>query len=114
MVGLMAAMALTTGLFHFGHSSDRHDVKTHFYHGGGWHFTIRQDRFRGRTTCAIYKHDVRYAEGVITFQFGHGVDTANARFRLDNGPPRETGSVAAQAAGPPAPFTQPPPPTPPP
>jgi hypothetical protein len=99
MVGLMAALALTTGLFHFGGSSGGHDVKMHFYHGGGWHFTIRQDRFRGQTTCAIYKHDVRYAEGVITFQFGHGVDTANARFRLDNGPAREAGSVAVEAAG---------------
>jgi hypothetical protein len=99
MVGLVAALALTSGLFHFGGSADRHDLRVHYYHGGGWRFTIRQDRFRGQTTCAIYKHDIRYAEGVITFRFARGVDTANARFRLDNGPPREAGSVAVEAAG---------------
>jgi hypothetical protein len=99
MVGLVAALALTTGLFHFGGPTGGHDVRVRFYHGGGWRFTIRQDRFRGQTTCAIYKHDIRYAEGVITFRFGQRVDTANARFRLDNGPPREAGSVAVEAAG---------------
>ena len=99
MVGLVAALALTTGLFHFGGPAGGHDVRKHVYHSDGWRFTVRQDRFRGQTTCAIYKHDIRYADGVITFRFGRGVDTANALFRLDNGPPREAGSVAVEAAG---------------
>jgi hypothetical protein len=99
MVGLVAALALTGGLFHHGGRPDGRDVHVHFYRQAGWHFTVRQDHFRGKTTCRIYKHDVTFAEGVVTFQFGHGVDTANARFRLDDGPPREAGSVAVEAAG---------------
>jgi hypothetical protein len=99
MVGLMAALALTGGLFHFGGRPDGRDVRVHHYRQAGWHFTVRQDRFRGKTTCRIYKHDITYAEGVVTFQFARGVNTANARFRLDNGPPREAGSVAVEAAG---------------
>lgn len=99
MVGLVAALALTSGLFHAVHRTDGRDVHVHYYRQAGWHFTVRQDRFQGKTTCRIYKHDVTFAEGVVTFQFGHGVDTANARFRLDDGPPRDVGSVAVEAAG---------------
>lgn len=100
MVGLVAALALTSGLFHVGHHRpDGRDVHVHFYRQAGWHFTVRQDRFRGMTLCRIYKRDVVFAEGVVTFQFAHGVDTANARFRLDDGPPRDVGSVAVEAAG---------------
>jgi hypothetical protein len=99
MVGLMAALAMTSGLFHFGGHPDRHDVHVHVYRQSGWLYTIRQDHFQGKTTCRIYKHDVTFAEGVVTFRFNRGVDTANARFRVDGGPPREVGSVAVEAAG---------------
>lgn len=40
-----------------------------------------------------------YDRGVLTFHFGHDVDTANALFRADNGPTQSAGQVAVEAAG---------------
>jgi hypothetical protein len=65
----------------------------------GWTLTVRRDRFTDEKSCIVRSRGVRYRDGVLTFQFGPSVDTANAVYRLDNGAARSVGAVAVESAG---------------
>lgn len=95
MIGAVAALALMSGLF----QSPGRDVQVRRYQTAGWRLTVRQNHFTGLTACTIERRNVVFAEGVVTFHFGHRVDTANAEFRIGDAPPRVVGSVAVEAAG---------------
>ena len=71
---------------------------------GGWTLSQAKDPFKGVSTCRLEGRNVRYGSGVVTFSFGHAVDTANALFRVDGGPVVSAGEVAQEAAGLGAPF----------
>lgn len=65
----------------------------------GWVLEVRQDNFTGAKSCTIKARDMTYRHGVLTFRFGTSVDTANALYRVDQGPARSVGVVAPEAAG---------------
>lgn len=65
----------------------------------GWRLAERRDRFTGLAACRLSAHDMRYVHGVVTFSFAHRIDTANALFKVDDGPARTVGSVQPEAAG---------------
>jgi hypothetical protein len=100
MLAAAAALALLSELFHHGGSPARRpDLKVQHYRVAGWRLEVRQDRFIGTATCTIQRSGVTYGHGLLTFRFGQRVDTANALFRVDDGPLRSAGSVAVKAAG---------------
>lgn len=94
MAGAVAALALF-GLFH----PDARDAQVQHVHVAGWRIEARHDRFTDHTVCTLRRDHVRYADGVVTFAFSQGTDTANATYRLDNGPVQRAGDVAVAAAG---------------
>jgi hypothetical protein len=98
MTGAVVALALL-GLFHNGDATEHRDVRVQHAHVAGWRLEVRGDRFTGQTTCALRRDDIVYDHGVVTFALGHRVDTANATYRLDDGPVRRAGDVAVEAAG---------------
>ncbi len=65
----------------------------------GWRLTVRTDRFTGEKACQLRARDTLYQDGLVTFRFDHQVDTANAEFRVGEGPVRSVGEVAVAAAG---------------
>lgn len=65
----------------------------------GWVLKVADDRFGGVKTCTLRRGRISYANKVVTFHLGSRVNTAQARFRLDNGAVRSAGEVAVQAAG---------------
>ena len=67
---------------------------------GGFTLVQVRDAFRGSNACRLDGRGVRLAGGVATFSFGHGVDTANAVFRIDGGPIRSVGEVAQESGRP--------------
>jgi hypothetical protein len=100
MVGAVAALALLSGLFHPGGSpASRPDLQVQHYRVTGWRLEVRRDRFTDVAACTIQRSDITYDRGLLTFRFGHRIDTANALFRVDDGPVRTAGSVAVKAAG---------------
>ncbi len=66
---------------------------------GPWRLEVAHDGFTGKTLCVVRNGDMTYHHGVMTFDFGGGTDTAEAQFRLDDGPPVKTVILASQAAG---------------
>jgi hypothetical protein len=100
MVSAVAAMALLSGLPNIGtllhHNPDQRVEQSRVM---GWRLEVTRDSFANTTVCKIDKSAILYKHGVVTFQLGHGVNTANAQFRVDDGPARDTSSVALQAAG---------------
>jgi len=98
MAGAIAALALL-GLFHPRDSTDHWDAQVRHAHVAGWRIELQRDRFTERTSCTIKRAHVAYGDGVLTFEFGHGVDTANAVYRLGNGPVLRADDVAVEAAG---------------
>ncbi len=106
MPAAIAALALLGGLFQpAAYEPGNHDVQVRHYHVSGWRLEVRRDRFDGRTVCWLERPHMVYANGVVTFSLGHAIDTANAQYRLDNGPDESVGSVAVEAAGLGAQFT---------
>ena len=100
MVSAVAAMALLSGLPNIGdllHSNP--DQRVEQSRVSGWRLVVTQDRFSNRTTCRLDRSAVVYQHGVVSFQFGGGVNTAEAQFRVDGGDLRSAASVAVQAAG---------------
>ena len=108
MIGVVTAFALFGGALNFGGSSAHGpDLQVKHYALKGWRIDVGHDRFKNSTVCSIRKSTVLYSHGVLTFRFGHKVDTANAVFRVDDGPLLAVGSVAVKAAGLGAPFNGP-------
>lgn len=103
MAGAIAALALL-GLIHHG-AAERRDAQVQRAHIDGWRLEIRHDRFTDQASCTLKKDHIVYERGVVTFSLGHQVDTANATYRLDDGPVRRVGDVAVEAAGLGARFT---------
>lgn len=56
---------------------------------GRWRVDIKQDAFSRTIQCRLYsrRDHVDYKPGALGFQFRHNLDTTNAWFRIDNGPP---------------------------
>lgn len=65
----------------------------------GWRLSQTRDVFTGAGACALESRNVRYGGGVVTFSFGRRTDTANALFRVDDGPIRSAGEVGPEVAG---------------
>jgi hypothetical protein len=99
MVGAALAIALLGNLPVVGGLFGQPDKKTEHLRVGNWGLDVVQDRFTGSIGCEIRKSAITYRHGVVVFQFGHNVDTANAEFRVDNGPARPVSSVTVEAAG---------------
>jgi hypothetical protein len=100
MVGAFAALALLSGLSDpGGPPAGQGDRQVRHYRVAGWRLEVHRDRFADLVACTLQKPGVTYDRGVLTFRFSHGVDTANALFRIDNAQPRGAGSVAVEAAG---------------
>lgn len=100
MFSAVAAMALLSGIPNIGDLFHQNpDQRVEKSRVMGWNLEVTQDRFTNKTACKIEKLATLYKHGVITFQFGHDVNTANAQFRVDDGPARDASSVALEAAG---------------
>ncbi len=100
MVSAVAAMALLSGIPNIGNLFHLNpDQRVEQSRVMGWHLEVFQDRFSNKTVCKIDKSAIRYQHGVVTFQFGHSVNTAAAQFRVDEGPVRDASSVSVEAAG---------------
>ena len=100
MVSAVAAMALLSGLPNLGALlSPNHDQTVERSRVMGWSLEVVQDRFANTTTCRLQKSAMQYRHGVVTFQFGGGVNTAGAQFRVDGGEAKTAVSVAGEAAG---------------
>lgn len=99
MLGAIAVMAFLGSHYHPPAWWRPPDVKTQWRRTAGWDLKIRRDRFTGANACTLFRRNVVYSGGVVTFRFAHGVDTANAQFRIGNGPLHSVGSVAVEAAG---------------
>jgi len=96
MMAMLLAFPNPLAGLHLHHESDFH--RSHQV-VNGWRIEAIQDRFSGRTACRIRNHNVTFDRGVVTFHFPSSVDTANAIFRIDGGPPQSVGSVAVEVAG---------------
>jgi hypothetical protein len=79
--------------------SDQPPRVEHLKPAKGWRLTVRTDRFTGEKLCRLEARDTLYQDGVVTFRFAHWVDSANAEFRVGQGPVRSVGEVAVAAAG---------------
>ena len=66
---------------------------------GGWRLSRTADPFTSTVGCKLERREVRLFSGVVTFSLGHGVDTANALFKLDGGPVRAAGLLGPEVAG---------------
>lgn len=99
MLGAIAALAVLGAHPHLPTLWRRPDERTHWRRTNGWDLKIHYDRFTGAQACTLFRRNVVYSGGVVTFRFDHWVDTANAQFRLGAGPLRSAGSVAVEAAG---------------
>ena len=99
MIGAAAALALFGGIFSFDGALGRHrDLQIEHYRVTRWGLEVRRNHFTGQTACTLRRPGITYAHGVITFSFGHKINTANANFRVDNGSVRTVSSVAIEAA----------------
>lgn len=65
----------------------------------GWVLEVRRDRFLNASTCVVRSRRVSYASGLVTFQFDGKLNTAEAVYRIDQGPPRAAADVAVASAG---------------
>lgn len=103
MLGMIAALVLLPAPPHIQnpfHAFRPHASATHRYGlPGGWVLSRTDDAFTATTACRLDRDGVRMTSGVVTFSFGHDVDTANALFRLDGGPLRTAGEVGPEVAG---------------
>ena len=89
----MAALAMFGALMHH-----RGEVSVKHYLLRPWAIEVRSDRFTGKTVCTIRNHDIAYDRGVVTFSFRRSVDTADAAYRIDQGPLERAVLVAPEAA----------------
>lgn len=95
MILTVAVLALWSGLFEKGR-----DVRAERYQAApGWTLNVRHDGFSGTTSCLIKGRKMTYRHGVLTFHFSPRTDTANALYRVDQGPAQSVGLVAPEAAG---------------
>ncbi len=96
MILTVAALALWSGVF----EGKGRDVRVERYQAApGWILYVRQDRFTGTTSCLMKGRKMTYRHGVLTFHFSRRTDTANALYRVDQGPARAVGLVGPEAAG---------------
>jgi len=65
----------------------------------GWTLVVEKDRFSGDVQCRGLGRGMTYKDGVLTFHMGRSVNTAQAEFRLDQGPAKAAGDFAVEAAG---------------
>lgn len=96
MIVAATALALWSGLLQ-PWMSEAHTER--YTAAQGWVLEVRRDAFTSATTCQIKARDMTYRHGVLTFRFATRVDTANALYRIDQGPAQSVGLVATEAAG---------------
>jgi hypothetical protein len=67
----------------------------------GWRYDLVRDRFAGGESCRMRRGPIALAGGFATFSLGKQVDTADAQFRIDNGPVKPWRTLAPRlvAAG---------------
>lgn len=67
----------------------------------GWHYDHVKDRFAGGESCTLRRGDIEISRGFATFSLGRDVDTADAQYRVDNGPVKPWRTLAPRlvAAG---------------
>jgi hypothetical protein len=56
----------------------------------GWDLRTWSDGFAGRTVCRLSRGRVTYYHGALVVQLSRHVDTAEAVYRVDGGPPTAT------------------------
>ncbi len=54
---------------------------------GAWTVETRDDRFAGRRTCRVTAPGLTYERGALVVRLGRRTDTADAVYRVDDGPP---------------------------
>src|SRR5580658_5804799 len=79
---MIAAAYLALTLFGSGQTSTVHR------HLAGWTVNVTTDRFTKAQTCSIAKGKVEFRPDVLIFHLSRLDDTANAYFRVDDGPAR--------------------------
>jgi hypothetical protein len=79
---MIAAAYLALTLFGSGQTSTVHR------HLAGWTVNVTTDRFTKAQTCSIAKGKVEFRQDVLIFHLSRLDDTANAYFRVDDGPAR--------------------------
>lgn len=87
MIGAAMAFALFGGLF----SGKSHAVQR--YQMQGWTVELKTDSFTGAVSCRLRAKDVTVDRGAAAFDFGGGVNTAEAVYRIDGGAAR-SGRIA--------------------
>ena len=83
MLNAVAAFALLGGLF-ASHATE----KTQTYRVQGWTAEVRTDSFTSAVSCRLRAHGVTVTRGAAAFDFGQGVNTIDADYRVDGGPSR--------------------------
>jgi len=100
MIGAMVVLAFASEVLHAGRPATlAHDGRPRHYHIAGWRLDVRPDSFKEIATCKLERAQVTYSRAVLTFRFGSKVNTADAYYRVGDGPPLSVGSVAVEAAG---------------
>jgi hypothetical protein len=56
-------------------------------HAGQWRLTFEIDSFSGRTACSLNARHLSFERGALLVHLPRRVDTMNAVYRLDGGPP---------------------------
>jgi hypothetical protein len=70
-------------------------------HAKGWRYDLVNDRFAGGESCKLSRGGIDISRGFATFNLGKDVDTADALYRVDNGPVKPWRTLAPRlvAAG---------------
>lgn len=75
------------------HPHDR-GVHRRTYYDGGWVMNIAVDRFTQQARCHLFQgawrspRSITFARRALGFRFAERIDTADAWYRIDGGPPR--------------------------
>jgi len=85
--------AMVLGFFLF--TSSPPWTTTHVYSRQGWFVSVQHDRFSGKTACRITTDKVVLNRDTLLFKMGTDALTADAHFRVDNGPVKSVREVLA-------------------
>jgi hypothetical protein len=67
-------------------------------HVGRWRLLVTTDRFTGHLTCTLSRSHVRYERRALVFQLPPRLNTFDAAYSVDGGPPVAASSDAMELA----------------
>lgn len=64
----------------------------------GWTLRVETDRFSDRSVCRLTRGNVRYERHALVIQLSRRIDTSQAIYRIDGGPPIAVSADAVELA----------------